>query len=117
MKTPTPGGSRLSTEKQMKSVSASIAYNLYCADAYLPHTDHLCAKLDAMRDTVSRAHPSQAAVAGTMTIWDSDTSPVGDEIISRINRVWHRRLKQLGRRRDTLRAVFEGDPMYVGAPC
>ncbi len=101
----------------MKSVSASIAYNLYCADAYLPHTDHLCAKLDAMRDTVSRAHPSQAAVAGTMTIWDSDTSPVGDEIISRINRVWHRRLKQLGRRRDTLRAVFEGDPMYVGAPC
>jgi hypothetical protein len=101
----------------MKSVSANVAYDLYCAGVYLHHTDHLCAKLDEMRDAVRRTHPSQEAVAGTVTIWDSDTSPVGDEILSRINRVWHRRLNQLRLRRDVLRAVFEGDSMYDGAPC
>lgn len=101
----------------MKNVTAKIAYSLYCADAYLPHKDHLCARLDAMSDAVRQAHPSHAVSNGTMGIWDSETTPAGDEILCRINRVRNRRYKQLSKRRDVLRAVFEGDPMYDGAPC
>lgn len=101
----------------MKNVSAQIAYTLYCAGTHLPYTDYLCTKLAAMSDAVRQAHASEAALNGTLGIFDSETTPVGDEILCRINRVWHRRCNQLSKRRDALRSVFEADPMYDGAPC
>jgi hypothetical protein len=101
----------------MKNVSAQIAYTLYCAGAYLPHKDHLCIKLNAMSDSVRQAHPSQAALNGTVGIFDSETTTVGDEILCRITWARIRRYNQLSKRRDALRSVFEADSMYAGAPC